>query len=85
MGQFLFSSLKQINCTLSGHDVSVEDEKSLFKCQEGYLNTKCVRCDYPLILRTRSYWYRRIYIYDIREKLVSVYFFKVESGSDLFL
>lgn len=51
MSQFLFSSLKQINCTLSGHDVSVEDEKSLFKCQEGYLNTKCVRCDYPLILR----------------------------------
>ena len=21
------------------------------KCREGYLNTKCVRCEYPLILR----------------------------------
>ena len=51
MGYFLISSLKQINCTLSGHDVSVEDEENLFKCQEGYLNTKCVRCNYPLLLR----------------------------------
>ncbi|HEX7143317.1 MAG TPA: hypothetical protein VF222_12655 [Nitrososphaeraceae archaeon] len=51
MTQFLLSSLKQINCTLSGHDISVEDEKYLFKCQEGYLNTKCVRCNYSLILR----------------------------------
>ncbi|HJU58999.1 MAG TPA: hypothetical protein VJ583_04570 [Nitrososphaeraceae archaeon] len=51
MTQFLLSSLKQINCTLSGHDVSVEDEKNLFKCQEGFLYTRCVRCDYPLLLR----------------------------------
>ena len=50
MSYFLISS-KQINCTLIGHDVSVEDEENLFKCQEGYLNTKCVRCNYPLILR----------------------------------
>ena len=50
MSYFLISS-KQINCTLSGHDVSVEDEENLFKCQEGYLNTKCIRCNYPLILR----------------------------------
>lgn len=51
MTQFLISSLKQINCTLSGHDISVEDEKNLFKCQEKYLNTKCIRCNYPLLLR----------------------------------
>ncbi len=51
MGYFLISSLKQINCTLSGHDVSVEDEENLFKCQEGYLNTKCVKCHSALILR----------------------------------
>ena len=51
MTQFLLSSLKQINCTLSGHDISVEDEENLFKWQEGFLHTKCVRCDYPLLLR----------------------------------
>jgi hypothetical protein len=51
MTQFLLSSLKQINCTLSGHDISVEDEENLFKCQEGFLHTKCVRCDYSLLLR----------------------------------
>jgi hypothetical protein len=51
MTQYLLSSLKQINCTLGGHDVSVEDETNLFNCQEGYLNTKCVRCNYPLLLR----------------------------------
>jgi predicted nucleic-acid-binding Zn-ribbon protein len=51
MTQFLISSLKQINCTLSGHDISVEDEKNLFKCQEKYLNIKCIRCNYPLLLR----------------------------------
>jgi len=51
MTQFLISSLKQINCTLSGHDISVEDEEKLFECQEGFLNTRCIRCNYPLILR----------------------------------
>ena len=51
MTQFLISSLKQINCTLSGHDISAEDEENLFKFQEGYLNTKCIRCNYPLLLR----------------------------------
>ena len=49
MSYFLISS-KQINLYLSGHDVSVEDEENLFKCQE-VSNTKCVRCNYPLILR----------------------------------
>ena len=51
MTQFMLSSLKQINCTLGGHDVSVEDETNLFNCHEGYINTNCIRCNYPLLLR----------------------------------
>ena len=51
MTQFMLSSLKQINCTLGGHYVSVEDETNLFNCQEGYINTNCIKCNYPLLLR----------------------------------
>lgn len=51
MRQFLIESLKQIKCALTGHDVSMLDEENLFKCSEGYINTKCLRCEYPLLLR----------------------------------
>lgn len=51
MKQFLITSLKQIKCVISGHDVSEEDESELFKSRSFYLKTKCINCNYPLLLR----------------------------------
>jgi hypothetical protein len=49
--QLLKTSFNQIRCTLTGHDVSSEDERKLFSDPQGTLKTTCSRCHYPLLLR----------------------------------
>jgi phage FluMu protein Com len=51
MLQMLRQSLKPVRCVLTGHEIAKVDENELFSNKEGYLETKCARCRYPLLLR----------------------------------
>jgi hypothetical protein len=51
MRQLLRTSLNQMKCALAGHIVDLDIEEELFKNPAGYLNTKCSRCNFPLVLR----------------------------------
>jgi hypothetical protein len=49
--QRLKTSLEVFRCVLTGHDVSEKEENELFAGSDGYLETKCIRCHCPLLLR----------------------------------
>lgn len=49
--QILLSTVRYLHCGLTGHLVSKEDEQKLFADTQGYWETTCSRCNYPLLLR----------------------------------